>query len=84
MLGVVFMEKNAKKVEKSQLRKIFHLISSQWEHFRTYFKQIWEATVQRYNFDFFLPFLDIGHVTTLLINKSMSKIYLWAIYIYIT
>ena len=57
------MEKNAKNKKKNAvLFKIFYLISPQWEHFGTYFKQIQEATVQGYNFHF-LRFLDIGHVT---------------------
>ena len=52
--------KNKKKIVV--LFKIFYIISPQWEHFGTYYKQIQEATVQGYNLHFSL-FLDIGHVT---------------------
>ena len=48
--------------KNAALFKIFYIISPQWEHCGTYFKQIQEATLQGYNFHFLL-FLDIGHVT---------------------
>ena len=57
------MQKQKNK-KKPAVRRIFYLISLQQEHFRTWFKQIQEATMQGYNFCFFLLFLDIGHVTT--------------------
>ena len=53
------MEKNPQKTKKNAaLFKIFYIISPQWEHCGTYFKQIHEATVQGYNFHFFAIF---GH-----------------------
>jgi hypothetical protein len=62
LFAVVFIEKNATKKKNRTLLKIFYLISPQWEHFRTKFQLILEATVQGYNFRF-CPFLVIGHVT---------------------
>ena len=51
--------------KKSLLRNILYLISPLYEHFKTEFKQIQEATVWGYNFCFWL-FLVIGHVTIIL------------------
>jgi hypothetical protein len=53
LVGVVFIEKNAKKKKKNAaLLKIFYLISPQWKHFRIKFQLILKATVQGYNFRF--------------------------------
>ena len=60
---VLFSLRKTQKTKKNAaLLKIFYLISQQQEHFRMKFQLILEATVQGYNFHFWL-FLVIGHVT---------------------
>jgi hypothetical protein len=50
------LRKTQKTKQNAALRKIFYLISQQWEHFRTKFQLILKATVQGYNFHFFTLF----------------------------
>jgi hypothetical protein len=74
LFHVVFIQKNKTKKQKNVvLLKIFYLISPQWEHFKTKFQLILEATVQGYNFRFCL-FLVIGHVTIVLISHWMDPV----------
>ena len=51
-----------KTKQNTSLRKIFYVISPQQAHFRTWFEQIPEATVQGYDFQF-LTIFGNGHVT---------------------
>ena len=54
---VLFSWRKMQKTKKNAaLFKIFYIISPQGEHFRTWFKQILEATVQGYNFRFWSIF----------------------------
>ena len=68
---VLFWWRKMQKVKKLAMRKILYLISPQWEHFRTWFTQIQEDTVQGYNFCFWL-FLVTGHVTVIPISHWMN------------
>jgi hypothetical protein len=49
---VLFSWRKIQKKKNAALRKIFYLIFSQQEHFRTKFKWIVEAMLQGYNFRF--------------------------------